>query len=116
MSHFSDFKNQADFAADDTLAVNGDETIWTPGTPGGSFYSLVLSKGPKTVGAAIEMAGALEQPITAKAVQGHLRWAYTVKGGWLSVNGDIFAQPVIAAPLVPADVPEQPVALPVASA
>jgi hypothetical protein len=56
--------------------VNSDESIWTPGTPGAAFYSLVLSKGPVTVGDAIAMAAALEQPITAKAVQGHLRWAY----------------------------------------
>jgi hypothetical protein len=95
--------------------VNSDESIWTPGTPGAAFYSLVLSKGPVTVGDAIAMAAALEQPITAKAVQGHLRWAYTVKGGWLTVNGEIFAQPAetpaeqpAVVLTVPADAREQP--------
>ncbi len=85
-THSAAARQQKDFALDSTLTVKG--TCWQkPGTAGEQFYALVLSKEPKTVGECIEWAAALEQPLKAQQVQGHLKWAYTSASGCLEVDG-----------------------------
>jgi hypothetical protein len=71
--------------------------MWRPGTPGHRFYEDVLLQNPATVQEAIEKAGALKEPFTAKAVQGHLRWMFTSAGGFLEVNGQRYSAPVAKA-------------------
>jgi hypothetical protein len=50
-----------------------------------ALIELVLSKNPSTVQKVLDLAAKLEQPFTAKQVQGHLRWMYTA--GELEVDG-----------------------------
>ena len=49
----------------------------------------MLSKNPTTVQKAIDLAGKLDTPFTAKQVQGHLRWMFTA--GELEVDGKSYA-------------------------
>jgi hypothetical protein len=54
-------------------------------TAGARLYSEVLSKNPATVQKAIDKAGGLDPPFTAKQIMGHLKWMYTA--GELEVDG-----------------------------
>ena len=93
ISHTAAFKAQKDFAPEAKLKVGSD--IWTPETAGARFYAQVLAQKPTTVQKAIDLAAELkEQPFTAKAVQGHLRWLFTA--GQLEVDGKIYIVPAKA--------------------
>ena len=90
--HIKAFRAQAAFPVEAKITITGNSP-WRPGTPGHRFYEEVLAKGPATVGAAIEMAGALAEPFSVTACQGHLRWLYTSAGGFLEVDGQRFSAP-----------------------
>ena len=89
LSHTAAFKAQSDFALDSKIKVG--ESVWTPETAGARLYEQVLSKKPTTVQKAIDLAAALDPPLTVKQVQGHLRWLYT--GGQLEVDGKSYIVP-----------------------
>jgi hypothetical protein len=89
-SHLALSRSQPDFPLTATLTVTGN--CWVkPEGHGSRFFQLVLSKSPKTVGEAIEMATALEQPFTPRECQRHLKWAYTSASGCLEVDGQRFS-------------------------
>jgi hypothetical protein len=112
--HIQVFRAQPAFAGEAKLNVIGGN-LWRPGTPGHRFYEEVLTKGPATVQAAIELAASLAEPINEKQVQAHLRWMFTSAGGFLEVDGQRFAAP--AAPAKKADKkPATPVKKPKAKA
>jgi hypothetical protein len=91
VTHTQAFRAQAAFAPEAKLTILGN--LWRPGTPGGRFFEQVLSQNPTTVGECIEKAAALAEPLTATAVQGHLRWAFTANGAFLEIDGQRFAAP-----------------------
>jgi hypothetical protein len=91
VTHIQAFRALEAFALEAKINVIGNP--WRAGTPGFRFYEEVLAQGPATVGEAIAKAEALEEPFTAKAVQGHLRWLYTSAGGLLEVDGVKFVAP-----------------------
>jgi hypothetical protein len=87
VTHIQAFRALEAFAPEAKLNVIGNP--WRDGTPGFRFYTEVLAQDPATVGDAIAKAEALEEPFTAKAVQGHLRWLYTSAGGLLSGRREV---------------------------
>jgi hypothetical protein len=91
MSHTQSFRSQAAFAPEAKLTILGN--LWRAGTPGGRFFEQVLSQNPSTVQDAIDKAAALAEPFSVKAVQGHLRWAFTANGNFLEVGGVKFVAP-----------------------
>jgi hypothetical protein len=70
------------------------------------FYEMVLSKEPKTVGQAIEMGTALEQPFTTRECQRHMKWAWTSASGCLEVNGVRFENGSAEKPAEPVKEPK----------
>jgi hypothetical protein len=84
--HMAAFRAQEAFALDAKLVLLGGNP-WRDGSPGHRFYEQVLAKKPSTVGKAIELAAALAEPFAAKAVQGHLRWMFTMAGAFLEIDG-----------------------------
>ena len=82
------------------MLVTGDAetggTMWRRGGRGADFYAKVLSKGPATVGAAVELGKAAG--ISAGQVQSFLRYLYTW-GGQVEIGGQVYkATTQVAAP------------------
>ena len=90
--HIQAWRAQPAFPAEAKLNIIGGN-LWRPGTPAHRFYEEVLSQGPMSVQECIDKAGALAEPFTAKAVQGHLRWMFTANGAFLEVDGVRFVAP-----------------------
>jgi hypothetical protein len=104
ITHIAAFRQQKDFAPEAKLVVHGDNQ-WKPNTSGFRFYEQVLAKKPATVQVCLDRAAKLDEPFTAKQVQGHLRWLYTA--GEMEVDGKSFpVAPKIAKPKAEAAKPE----------
>ena len=106
--HYVAYRNQSKFDLGASLKLVSTVNPWRPNTPGHAFYVGVLSQGPATVGAAIELAKSSKpRSFKASEVQAHLRWLYTWGGAYLEVNGKLFAAPPATA-TAPVQAPSKP--------
>lgn len=96
--HYVAYRNQPKFDLGASLKLISQVNPWRPGTPGHRFYTMVLTKNPATVGAAVKLA---EGSFKASEVQAHLRWLYTWGGAYIEIGGKLFAAPP-AQPKAPA--------------
>ena len=96
MPHRNAWKKHPAFPLTATLKMLVSVPRWRPGGRGADFYAKVLSKGPATVGAAVELGKAAG--ISAGQVQSFLRYLYTW-GGQVEIGGQVYkATTQVAAP------------------
>jgi hypothetical protein len=99
-THLTAAREQKDFSLAATLNVLG--SCWKKdGGQGTRFFELVLSKSPRTVGECIDWGAALPEPIKAREVQAHLKWAYTSATFCLEINGQRYGADKPAEPVPP---------------
>lgn len=84
--HVKAWRNQPSFAVTAKLSLVSPVNPWRPGTPGHKFWPVLQEA--KTVQQAIDNAAKIG--LTARQVQGHLRWLYTWGGAYLQVDGALY--------------------------